>query len=77
VKISYNQHLRNIHKLNIEQGIIVSAFLTNREDMISLVERPPKKSQLGWFRKTISYLAITTTIAIPLAYTNFIMTPIS
>jgi hypothetical protein len=47
VKISHNQRLRRIYKLDIEQGIIASAFLTNKEDMISLVERPPKKSQLG------------------------------
>jgi hypothetical protein len=46
VKISCNQRLGRIHKLDIEQGIIASAFLADREDMISLVERPPKKSQL-------------------------------
>jgi hypothetical protein len=44
VKISYNQHLERIYKLDIEQGIIASAFFTNEEDMISLAKRPPKKS---------------------------------
>jgi hypothetical protein len=56
--------------------MMASAFLADGEDMISLVERPPKKSQPGWFKKARNYLAIAAA-TILLARTNFITTPTS
>jgi hypothetical protein len=73
--ISYNQCLRRIYKLDIKQGIIAFTFFANKEDMIFLVKRPFKKSQLGSFKKAISYLAIAAVIIL-LTYMNFITTPI-
>jgi hypothetical protein len=76
IYISYNQCLERIYKLDIKQDIIAFIFLINKEDIISLVKKPFKKSQLSWFKKVISYFIITT-IIILLAYTNLITMPTS
>ena len=48
IKIPWNTCLGHLQELGLEQGLMAFAFIAIQDkDMIALVERPPRRKQIG------------------------------